>query len=144
MKLIIIDFKLDSLISKGKRNFIFLLLLSLFVSCGINLGNRVDSPNLKVYYSQKVTKNQAIDFSNFWQLNGMVGNELQTIRISSIENVIHIQLIQNRIYNGKVIDINEISQLQELERNLEKEVFDADVSIIICNDKFEELGYQLH
>ncbi len=122
------------------RNYLYLFLFLTFVSCGINMGDRIDAENLSVYYTEGVSKNQAINFTKFWRSNGFVGEKPQTIQLEKDKaDWILVKVIENKSYENQKLTIQEIALLNDLERQLSSEVFQTRVEIIITNNTFRPL-----
>lgn len=121
--------------------YILGLLVFLF-SCGMPMGNTVktEDEKLTVFYLEKVPKDKAIKFLKYWKNNGFIGEEPQIIQLDVTEDgTIAVKLIEKSTYHQKSLTIHEQSLLQELERNLEKEVFEQEVTIIITDNTFRPI-----
>ena len=122
------------------RIIIFFLLLSILFSCGMPMGNRIDSKNLRVYYQDGVAQKKAIAFATYWRDNGFVGDNEQVIQLDREENgVLVVKLIEEEIYHDKGLSIIELSLIQQLERDLKADVFDEEVTIIITDNTFRPI-----
>ena len=122
------------------RIIIFFLLLSILFSCGMPMGNRIDSKNLRVYYQEGVAQKKAIAFATYWRDNGFVGDNEQVIQLDREENgVLVVKLIEEEIYHDKGLSIIELSLIQQLERDLKADVFDEEVTIIITDNTFRPI-----
>jgi hypothetical protein len=117
-------------------------LLALLLSCGMPMGNTVKTENekLTVYYLEKVPKVKAIKFLKYWKSNGFIGDNPQIIQLDVLENgSIAVKLIEKSIYHTASLSIHEESLLQELERSLERKVFEQEVTIIITDNTFRPI-----
>lgn len=109
-------------------------------SCGMPMGNRVDSNNLKVYYQDAVKKKKAIAFATYWRDNGFVGEKEQVIQLDRDEKgVLLVKLIEEEIYHEKALSIIETSLIQQLERDLQAQIFDEEVLIVITDNTFRPI-----
>jgi hypothetical protein len=114
-----------------------ILILSFIQSCGMPMGNRVDAENLKVYYMDGVEKEQAIRFARYWRDNGFIGDRPQYIQLSKDEKgLILVKLIEREFYREDELTIIELSLIQQLQRDLAKDVFEQEVEILITGDRF--------
>lgn len=121
-------------------SFILWSCIALLLSCGMPLGDRVDSENLSVYFEAGISKEEAITFSRFWQKNNFVGEAKQTIQLAPVsQQTVQVKLIENESYNEQPISIQEASLLSELKRQLEREVFGREVIIVITDNTFRPL-----
>jgi len=121
--------------------YILGLLVFLF-SCGMPMGDTVKTQDekLTVFYLEKVPKDKAIKFLKYWKNNGLIGEDPQVIQLDVLGNgAIAVKLIEKSTYQQKSLSIHEQSLLQELERNLEEEVFEQEVTIIITDNTFRPI-----
>lgn len=116
-----------------------ILLIILLVACGMPMGNRVDKGNLKVYYLEGVKKHEAIDFANFWVDEGYVGEEEQTIQLEVSDEILLIKIIESVHYQNEPLSINEQAMLQDIERKLNKDVFDRNAELQITDNTFRPI-----
>ncbi len=103
------------------------------------MGNRVDAKNLQVYYLEGVQKETAIKFAKYWKDNGFVGERKQVMQLEKAEDGYSLKIIERKMYHESALSIDEQSKLQELERTLEKEVFNEDLTIIITDNTFRPI-----
>lgn len=116
-----------------KQLSIFFLLIFLY-ACGMPMGDRVDAENLQVYYIDGVKKSEAVAFAKYWKNNGFVGSRKQVVQLSKEEELYVIKLIERQMYHQQKLTIDERSKLQELERTLEKLIFDGNQAEIVITD----------
>lgn len=101
---------------------------------------KTQDEKLTVFYLEKVPKDKAIKFLKYWKNNGFIGEEPQIIQLDVLEDgAIAVKLIEKSTYQQKSLSIHEQSLLQELERNLEEEVFEQEVTIIITDNTFRPI-----
>lgn len=116
--------------------------LALLFSCGMPMGDTVKTQDekLTVFYLEKVPKDKAIKFLKYWKNNGFIGEEPQVIQLDVLEDgAVAVKLIEKSTYHQESLTIHEQSLLQELERNLEEEVFEQEVTIIITDNTFRPI-----
>lgn len=121
------------------RILIITIFSSVLLGCGIPMGNRVDANNLQVYYLENVSKSKAIAFAEFWKSNGFVGDRKQVIQLDKDDKGYSVKIIERSDYHEENLNIEEQSQLQELEYTLEEEVFDDNATIIITDNTFRPI-----
>lgn len=122
-----------------KNSWKLLLLLFLFTSCGVNMGTRIDKGNLSVFFMPSISQDKAILFANYWVENGFVGERKQVIQLDKEKDVIQVKLIERENYQDDLITINEEAILQQLERELKREVFLQETEIIITDNTFRPI-----
>lgn len=128
------------LAKKVMRVLIFLGLFFLLANCGMPMGNRVDSKNLKVYYQDVVEKDKAIAFATYWRDNGFVGEKEQVIQLDRDEDgLLLVKLIEEEIYHDKKLSIIETSLIQQLERDLKAQIFDEEVLVVVTDNTFRPI-----
>jgi hypothetical protein len=117
-----------------------LVLFLVVSSCGMPMGNRIDSKNLKVYYQDVVKKEKAIAFATYWRDNGFVGEKEQVIQLDRDEDgLLVVKLIEEDIYHENELSIIETSLIQQLERDLKAQIFYEEVLIVITDNTFRPL-----
>jgi hypothetical protein len=122
---------------------IVLICATIISSCGQSMGDRVDIDNLKVYYLPSVPKTDAIAFAKFWKENGFLGQDEQFIQLSITEKgMVHVKLIEKEKYHDQYLSVEEQALLSQLERMLEKEVFQKRVVILITDNTYAEIERQ--
>ena len=117
-------------------------LLAVLFSCGMPMGDTVKTEDEKVtvFYLEKVPKDKAIKFLKYWKNNGFIGEDPQTIQLDVLESgEFAVKLIEKSTLHEQPLSIHEQSLLQELERNLEEEVFEQEVTIIITDNTFRPI-----
>ena len=123
------------------RRNVFLIVLALLtlIACQPKMGSRVDTSNLSVFFLQGVDKEKAIAFAEYWRDNGFVGERKQTIQLDRDGEVILVKLIENERFHEELINISEEAMLQQIERDLKRNVFQQEVEIIITDNTLRPL-----
>jgi hypothetical protein len=122
------------------KKWSLLLFIGLLFSCGMPMGNRVDATNLQVYYLDGVEKESAIRFARYWRDMGFIGEQQQVIQLDRDEDgLLLVKLIEREIYHDELLNIQELSLIQQLQRDLAQEVFDEPVFIVITDNTFRPI-----
>nr|WP_299205875.1 hypothetical protein [uncultured Brumimicrobium sp.] len=122
------------------KNWIVVSLLSfLLVGCGISMGTRIDNGNLSVFFLEAVPKDKAIAFAKYWKNEGFVGEEKQVIQLDKIDGVIVVKLIEREMYHKNLLSITEEAMIQQLERDLKRDVFGLETQIMITDNTFRPI-----
>ncbi|MFA5573677.1 MAG: hypothetical protein WC994_01345 [Brumimicrobium sp.] len=116
-----------------------MILIFILYSCGVNMGTRIDIDNLNVFFLEGVQKEKAIAFANYWKDNGFIGERKQVIQLENDNNVILVKLIERDFFYDEPITIEEEMLLQNLERDLERKVFQQGVEIVITDNTFRPI-----
>ncbi|PKR79982.1 hypothetical protein CW751_12210 [Brumimicrobium salinarum] len=103
------------------------------------MGDRIDTKNLSVYFLDEVPKEKALEFARFWKSNGFIGTKKQTIQLEKKERQIIVKLIENEEFHSDHLTITEEALLQDLERELSKEVFHVKTKILITDNTFRPI-----
>lgn len=111
----------------------------LLIGCGVNMGTRIDNGNLSVFFLEGVNTNEAIEFSKYWKDHGFVGERKQVIQLENKNDVIHVNLIERKMYQADRLTISEEAMLQEIERDLNKNVFHKETTIVITDNTFRPI-----
>lgn len=122
------------------RNLIIIFLVTfIFQACGISMGDRIDNGNLSVYFLEGVNREKAISFARYWKNKGFIGDKKQVIQLERENNAITVKLIERELYHNDAFTIQEEALLQDLERNLKKDVFLEEVNILITDNTFRPI-----
>lgn len=122
-----------------KKIIIVIVSLVFLASCSENLGDRVDTKNLKVYYLDSVPKDLAIKFTEFWRDNGFIGDSPQYIQLDKEKDLYIVRLIEKEKYHDSPLTISQQTKLNDLERKLSKQVFKKRTIIEITDNTFREI-----
>ena len=117
-------------------------LIFLFFSCAKGYGTTYVSENLTIYYTIPSDLNQVKALAVFWKKNELMGKKNQSLRLFKLENGSYqVQLIAAKNEDSKTLKFDEIKMLQELENQLNKEVFQKNkIDLVICDSRFKVLN----
>ena len=117
-------------------------LIFLFFSCAKGYGTTYVSENLTIYYTIPSDLNQVKALAVFWKQNELIGKKNQSLRLFKLENgPYQVQLIAIKNEDSKTLKFDEIKMLQELENQLNKEVFQKNkIDLVICDSRFKVLN----
>ena len=122
-----------------KRTF-FLFFLLLIVSCSKGFGDKIESGNTTIFYTNKNEKVVAEKLAKYWIKNQIDGKEKQFIRILKFKEVYHLQLILREEFKLSALSFEEIKLFTELQSELNKYVFTSlPCKIILCDGNYKEL-----
>ena len=122
-----------------KRTF-FLFFLLLIVSCSKGFGDKIESGNTTIFYTNKNEKVVAEKLAKYWIKNQIDGKEKQFIRILKYKEVYHLQLISKEDFKSSALSFEEIKLFTELQSELNKYVFTSlPCKIILCDGNYKEL-----
>ena len=122
------------------KNWIVISLLStLLMSCGISMGDRIDNGNISVYFLEGIPKEKAIAFARYWRDEGFVGDEKQVVQLENQKNVVVVKIIELEMYHNDLLTLTEEAMIQQLERDLEREVFNQETEILITDNTFRPI-----
>ena len=122
-----------------KKTF-FLFFLLLIVSCSKGFGDKIESGNTTIFYTNKNEKVVAEKLAKYWIKNQIDGKEKQFIRILKFKEVYHLQLILREDFKLSALSFEEIKLFTELQSELNKYVFTSlPCKIILCDGNYKEL-----
>ena len=122
-----------------KRTF-FLFFLLLIVSCSKGFGDKIESGNTTIFYTNKNEKVVAEKLAKYWIKNQIDGKKKQFIRILKYKEVYHLQLISKEDFKSSALSFEEIKLFTELQSELNKYVFTSlPCKIILCDGNYKEL-----
>ena len=122
-----------------KKTF-FLFFLLLIVSCSKGFGDKIESGNTTIFYTNKNEKVVAEKLAKYWIKNQIDGKEKQFIRILKFKEAYHLQLILREDFKLSALSFEEIKLFTELQSELNKYVFTSlPCKIILCDGNYKEL-----
>ena len=121
---------------------IFLFTVFIVSSCAKGYGTTYVSDNLIIYYSIPSDLNQVKALAEFWKKNELMGKKNLSLRLFKFDNGSYqVQLIATKNEDSKTLKFDEIKMLQELENQLNKEVFQKNkIDLVICDSRFKVLN----
>jgi hypothetical protein len=120
--------------------FIFSFLMVVLVSCGQNYGNKLESKELDVYFSNSAVENLARKLGKYWKENNLLGAKKQFLRLDKSSNFYSIHLIHSGQFKVQNMSFDERKLLKQLQDSLQKNVFsNNEVHVLICDEQFNPL-----
>lgn len=121
-------------------SWIGILLLFVLISCGENLGNRVEGDNICIYFQDKSDLKLAKKIGQFWKKNELVGSKKQSLKLSKEGNSYLLHLIANEPKSLDKMPFEQQKILIDLQQELSQFVGKNEkVVLVLCNSKFEEI-----
>ena len=118
----------------------FLFFLLLIVSCSKGFGDKIESGNTTIFYTNKNEKVVAEKLAKYWTKNQIDGKEKQFIRILKFKEVYHLQLILREEFKKSGLSFEEMKLFTELQSDLNKHVFTSlPCWIKLCDGNFKEI-----
>lgn len=103
------------------------------------MGDRIDNGNLRVFYLKGVSTDEAIQFAKYWKSHGFTGERKQSIQLENKDGVIHVNIIERKMYQEDGLTITEEAMLQDLGRELNKRIFHKETNIVITDNTFRPI-----
>lgn len=103
------------------------------------MGDRIDNGNLSVFFLKGVDTDNAVEFTKYWKNHGFVGERKQVIQLENINEVIHVNIIERKMYQEDGLTITEEAMLQKLGRDLNKNIFHKETLIVITDNTFRPI-----
>jgi hypothetical protein len=117
----------------------FILLFSLISACGQNYGNKLESNELDIYYTDKNDENLAREIGVFWKKNNLLGTKKQYLQLSRYKNTAQLKIIPVEKFESKYLSFDERLTLKTLQDSLNKYLTNNNLELVIANDQFKTL-----
>jgi len=115
----------------------FLALLFFISSCSSEQGSRVVGDQLSVYYDLPQDESLAEKIAIYWRDQGFLTSQKQDVRIVHVHDGFQLLLIENENVMLSELPFGERKLLNDLKNDLQKNIFQGNLEIVICNTKFE-------
>ena len=106
-------------------------------SCSTEQGNRVVGDQLSVYYDLPQDEQLAEKVAVYWRDQGFLTSQKQAVRIVHDQDGFQLLLIENENVMLDELPFRERKLLNDLKNDLQKNIFQGNFEIVICNTKFE-------
>lgn len=103
------------------------------------MGDRIDNGNLSVYFLEGIPKEKAIAFARYWRDNGYLDKRKQVIQLQNDRGVVVVKIIEREMYHDELLTITEEALIQQLERDLKRDVFNLDTEVLITDNTFRPI-----
>ena len=113
--------------------FLFLL------SCNSNAENRVTGDNLTVYFPEIDNQTLAEQVAVYWRENDLVSGEKQALQVVNTKEGYQLNIIQSEAFKNEEVTFEDQKLLYILKDSLENIIFNSNLTIAICNNKFESI-----
>ena len=116
-------------------SFIFLCL----TACNSEVENRVYGDQLTVYFPDAQNEALAKEVALYWKNNDLLTGVDQDLQLISVEGGYQLNLIKSDAFKNDEVSFEDQKLLTVLSDSLEKIVFKSNLTITICNNKFEPI-----
>ncbi len=113
------------------------MLLFLFCSCGQDYGNKLESSELDIFYTDKNDEDLARNVAGFWKENDLLGKKKQFLHLSRNKNVVQLKLIPSEKFEVKNFSFDERATLKSLQDSLRIALKNNDLELVIANNQFK-------
>lgn len=115
------------------------MILFLFYACGQNYGNKLESSELDVFYTDRNDEDLARNVAVFWKQNDLLGKKKQFLQLSRYKNVVQLKLIPSEKFDVKTFSFDERSILISLQDSLRSHLDNNEIELVIADQQFKTL-----
>lgn len=113
------------------------LVLFLLIGCGENYGNKLESKELDIYYTDKNDEDLAREIAFFWKKTKMLGAKKQFLQLSRNKNLIQLKLIPSDKFDIEKLSFDERLTLKILQDSLNNDLQMSELELVIANRQFK-------
>lgn len=119
--------------------FYFLFFLVSLTACSSNTENRVNGDNLTVYFPDASNEQFAEKVAIYWKDNDLITGVNQDLQLINTKEGYQLNLIQSDAFKNEQVKFEDQKLLSILKDSLENKIFNANLTIAVCNNKFEPI-----
>ncbi len=119
--------------------FYFLFFLISLTACSSNTENRVNGDNLTVYFPDASNEQFAEKVAIYWKDNDLITGVNQDLQLINTKEGYQLNLIQSDAFKNEQVKFEDQKLLSILKDSLENKIFNANLIIAVCNNKFEPI-----
>jgi len=125
--------------TKIKIYLSFTFLFAFVVACGTNYGNKLESEELDVYFTQIENENIAREVALYWKENQMLGSKKQYLQLDEKDSLFLLKIIPTETFDPQSFSFDERALLKNLQDSLQFLVAPKRLEIVIAKSNFETL-----
>mgnify|MGYP006102580613 CR=1 FL=1 len=99
----------------------------------------MNGDNLTVYFPNAKNENFAEKVAIYWKDNDLITGVSQDLQLIDTEEGYQLNLIQSDAFKNEQVNFEDQKLLSILKDSLENEIFNTNLTIAICNNKFESI-----
>jgi hypothetical protein len=117
----------------------FSLLIFLFSACGQDYGNKLESNELDIYFTDNHDEDLARKIAEFWKQNKLLGNKKQYLQLSRNKDLVQLKLIPSEKFQAENFSFDERSILKSLQDSLQNKLNLKQLELVIANSQFKTI-----
>lgn len=117
----------------------FSILLFLLVSCGDDYGNKLESDELDVFYTDIKNEEYARNIAIYWKEHDLLGSKKQSIQLDEQNGVLILKIIPIDKFDLNSFSFDERALLKQLQDSLQSHVKPKRLEIVIAENNFETI-----
>jgi hypothetical protein len=124
--------------AKIKISSLFLLLI-LLGACGQDYGNKLESNELDIFFTNPDDEEIARNIAMYWKEHQLLGEKKQFLQIERKGQILELKLIPSAKFEPKQFSFDERAILKSLQDSLQKVVHPNRLELVIANRQFKTL-----
>ncbi len=125
--------------TKVKIYSCFIISFLLFSSCGTDYGNKLESEELDVFYTEIDNEPHARNIALYWKNHNMLGSKKQYLQLDEEDDILILKLIATDKFNPASFPFEERLLLKRLQDSLQLIVAPKRLEIVIAEKNFEPI-----
>lgn len=117
----------------------FSFLLFLFVSCGNDYGNKLESDELDVFYTKIENEEFARNIAIYWKEHDLLASKKQSIQLDEKDGVLILKVIPTEKFDASTFSFDERALLKQLQDSLQSHVQPKRLEVVISKNNFETI-----
>jgi hypothetical protein len=124
--------------AKIKIYTLFLLII-LLGACGQDYGNKLESNEIDIYFTNQKDEEIARKIGLFWKENQLLGTKKQYLQLDRKEKAIELKLIPSEKFDVNQLSFDERSVLKSLQDSLRLYLKNHELELVIADRQFKSL-----
>lgn len=124
--------------AKIKNSSLFLLFI-LLSACGQDYGNKLESNEIDIYFTNQKDEEIARNIAVYWKEHNLLGNKKQFLQLENDGNNFFLKLIPSEKFQSDQFSYDERASLKKLQDSLQAIVAPQHLELVIANSQFKTL-----
>jgi ribosomal protein S25 len=121
------------------KEFLFLVVFTVLVACGVDYGSHVQSDKVTVYYTKGVEKSLAKEVLSYWENEGFTSTNHQYLQLTTSESIFQLKIIPSDTSFLTSLPFYLIEPLQTLEEELKDKLFkEVQFELVLTDNQFRQ------
>lgn len=115
------------------------MLFTLLSACGQDYGNKLESNEIDIYFTNQKDEELARAIALYWKENHLLGEKKQFLQLERKGKTFELKLIPTEKFNIDKLSFDERSLLLSLQKDLQKLTHSDKLEVVIADSQFNTL-----